>query len=233
MLNPLADAANPLHDVPLMRVFQLDSYVLLLSGKDSLQFLDGLSTNKVDGTCTTVFTKPNAKIIDMVDVICVGENVAIVGHNEFKLNLVNHLNPRILQQDVQIRDITEFNNVFISVDKYPETDNVTSVETFRGWILVAPKSVRIDATMEEEEFHEYRIEKVIPHPGREITSSSHPFNCGLHHLVHESKGCYVGQEILTRMRSRNNTGKSLIRVEGNPIDATTSGKTHSLAIRRD
>ena len=98
-----------------MRVFQLDSYVLLLSGKDCLQFIDGLSTNKVDGTCTTVFTKPNAKIIDMVDVICVGENVAIVGHNEFKINLVNHLNPRILQQDVQIRDISDFNNVFISV----------------------------------------------------------------------------------------------------------------------
>ena len=215
-----------------MRVFQLDSYILLLSGKDCLQFLDGLSTNKVEGTCTTVFTKPNAKIIDMVDVICVDENVALVGHNEFKLDLINHLNKRILQQDVLIRDITDFNNVFISVDKYPENEKVTMVETFRGWILVAPTSVSIDATMEEEEFHEYRIENVIPHPGREITSSSHPFNCGLDHLVHDSKGCYVGQEILTRMRSRGNTGKSLIRVKGNPADATTSGKSHSLAIRR-
>jgi folate-binding Fe-S cluster repair protein YgfZ len=61
----------------------------------------------------------------------------------------------------------------------------------------------------------------------------HPFNCGLDHLVHESKGCYVGQEILTRMRSRNNTGKSLILIEGQPDDATTTGKTHSLAIRRN
>lgn len=215
-----------------MRVLELDSYVLLLSGKDSLQFLDGLSTNKVEGTCTTVFTKPNAKIIDMVEVICVGENVALVGHNEFKQDLVNHLNPRILQQDVQMRDISEFNKVYISVDKYPETENITIVETFRGWIVVAPASISIDATMDEEDFHEHRINNLIPHHGYEITSAYHPFNCGLHHLVHDSKGCYVGQEILTRMRSRNNTGKSLIRVEGNPDDATTSGKTHSLTIRR-
>ena len=74
-----------------MRVYQLDSYVLLLSGRDCLQFLDGLSTNKVDGTCTTVFTKTNAKIIDMVEVIIVGDNVALVGHNPYKNNLLTHL----------------------------------------------------------------------------------------------------------------------------------------------
>lgn len=215
-----------------MRVFQLDSYVLLLSGKDSLQFLDGLSTNKVEGTCTTVFTKQNAKIIDMVEVICVGDNVAIVGHNSFKQNLVGHLNSRILQQDVLIRDISEFNNVFISFDQYPDTENVTMVKTFRGWILVVPKSISIESTMSDKEFNEHRIQNVLPHQEYEITQQVHPFNCGLEHLVHESKGCYVGQEILTRMRSRNNTGKSLVLIEGQPDDATTPGKTHSLVIRR-
>lgn len=169
----------------------------------------------------------------MVEVICVGENVAIVGHNSFKQDLVEHLNSRILQQDVLIRDISEFNNVFISLDEYPETKNVTSVETFRGGILVAPKSISIESTIDEQEFREYRIHNVLPHHGHEITSSMHPFNCGLDHLVHESKGCYVGQEILTRMRSRNSTGKSLILVEGKPEDATTTGKTHSLVIRRN
>ena len=216
-----------------MRVFQLDSYVLLLSGKDSLQFIDGLSTNKVEGSCTTVFTKANAKIIDMVEVICVGDNVAIVGHNSFKQDLLEHLNSRILQQDVLLRDISDFNNVFISLDRYPDTKNVTNVETFRGWILVVPKSIPMESTIDEAEFNEHRIQNILPHQGYEITTSNHPFNCGLDHLVHESKGCYVGQEILTRMRSRNNTGKSLILVEGKPEDATTTGKTHSLAIRRN
>ena len=215
-----------------MRVFQLESYVLLLSGKDSLQFIDGLSTNKVEGTCTTVFTKANAKIIDMVEVICVGDNVAIVGHNSFKQDLLEHLNSRILQQDVLLRDISDFNNVFISLDRYPDTKNVTNVETFRGWILVVPKSIPMESTIDEAEFNEHRIQNILPHQGYEITPSVHPFNCGLHSLVHEAKGCYIGQEILTRMRSRNKMGKTLIRVEGEPKDATTTGENHSLVIRK-
>ncbi|MDA8623124.1 hypothetical protein N9295_01085 [bacterium] len=215
-----------------MRVFQLDSYVLLLSGKDCLKFLDGLSTNKVDGTCTTVFTNSNAKIIDMVEVIVVGENLALVGHSLYKEDLLEHLNSRILQQDVSMRDISEFNNVYISFDEYPKEDNITVVRTFRGWIIVAPTSRIIESTLTLDAFNEYRIQNEIPHQGYEITPSRHPFNCRLEHLVHESKGCYIGQEILTRMRSRGNMGKSLMRIEGTPDDATTVGKTHSLVIHR-
>ena len=216
-----------------MRVYQLDSYVLLLSGRDCLQFLDGLSTNKVDGTCTTVFTKTNAKIIDMVEVIIVGDNVALVRHNQYKNNLLNHLNSRILQQDVVMRDISEFNKVYISFDDYPPSDDITVVNTFRGLIIVAPNSKEITSTLTEDEFNNYRVEQLIPHQGFEITPSVHPFNCGLHELVHEAKGCYIGQEILTRMRSRNKMGKSLIRVDGEPDDAITRGKTHSLVIRKE
>ena len=216
-----------------MRVFQLDSYVLLLSGRDCLKFLDGLSTNKVEGTCTTVFTKTNAKIIDMVEVIVVGENIALVGHNQYKNNLLDHLNSRILQQDVHMRDISEFNKVYISFDEYPVTNDITVVNTFRGWIIVAPNSKEITSTLTEDEFNQYRVDQIIPHHGFEITPASHPFNCGLHDLVHEAKGCYIGQEILTRMRSRNKMGKSLIRVEGEPDDAITRGKAHSLVIRKN
>ncbi len=215
-----------------MRVFQLDSYVLLLSGKDCLKFLDGLSTNKVDATCTTVFTKSNAKIIDMVEVICVGDNVAIVGHNQYKEELLEHLNSRVLQQDVSMRDISEFNNVYISFDEYPVASDITVVKTFRGWIIVSPSSQQIEVTLTDGEFHQHRIDQLIPHQGFEITPSVHPFNCGLHSLVHEAKGCYIGQEILTRMRSRNKMGKTLIRVEGEPKDATTTGENHSLVIRK-
>ena len=46
------------------------------------------------------------------------------------------------------------------------------------------------------------------------------------------KGCYIGQEILARMRSRGRQGKELVK-QTNPVEgATTKGKTHSLAIVR-
>ena len=73
---------------------------------------------------------------------------------------------------------------------------------------------------------------MIPMQGFEITPKYHPLSCGLGELVHESKGCYIGQEIMARMRSRGRQGKELVRLP-NPIDdATTTGISHSLAIRR-
>ena len=67
-----------------MGIIQLDAYVLLLSGGERYSFLDGLSTNKVDHSCSTVLTTTNAKIIDVVDVIEVGENLAVVGYGPYK-----------------------------------------------------------------------------------------------------------------------------------------------------
>jgi len=215
-----------------MGLFQLDSYVLLLSGNDCLTFVDGLSTNKVTGTCTTVFTDQNAKIIDMVDVITVGQNIALVGHAGYKDILLSHLISKILQQDVTLRDITPNNKVYLSTEQWTEREGITVVQTFRGWLIVASHAFPLESTMTLEEFNDYRIENMIPHQGYEITPNVHPFNCGLEHLVHEAKGCYIGQEILTRMRSRNKMGKQLIQVV-NPTDtATTRGTKMSMDIRK-
>ena len=109
---------------------------------------------------------------------------------------------------------------------------MTKRNTWRGWILVAPNSEKIDETMNLHEFNEYRVMNMIPHQGYEITPDNHPLACGLGDLVHEAKGCYIGQEILARMRSRGRQGKELVRLQ-NPVEnATTEGKTHSLAIVR-
>ena len=70
--------------------------VLLLQGQGLFPFLDGLSTNHVDGPCTTVFTTRAAKIIDVCDIIPVGEHVAVVGHAMNREALTAHLSERIL-----------------------------------------------------------------------------------------------------------------------------------------
>ena len=213
-----------------MGVIKLNSYVLIIRGSDRFKFIDGLSTNKVEGDCCTVFTTTAAKVIDMVDVIDMGEFLALVGHEPFKNNVLDHMHKRILGQDIQIGDATQNNSVYFSTTDMDVANNVTKRNTWRGWILVAPNSEMIDETMDFNEFNEYRVMNMIPHQGYEITSNNHPLACGLGNLVHEAKGCYIGQEILARMRSRGRQGKELVRLK-NPVEnATTSGKTHSLVI---
>ena len=215
-----------------MGVVALDGYVLIVRGKNAIAFVDGLSTNKIEGTCTTVFTNSIAKIIDMVDVIDMESFIALVGHGPNKNALLSHLIPRILGQDVQIADASDSNSILLSTENLDVEDGVTKVQTFRGWLIISPHGKEPEVTMSESEFTDWRIENMIPHPGFEITNANHPYACGLGHLVHEDKGCYIGQEILARMMSRGRQGKELIR-EINPIkDATSIGSTHSLAIRR-
>ena len=75
-----------------MGIIQLDAYVLLVSGSDRFSYLDGLSTNKVDQSCSTVLTSTNTKILDVIHVIEVGENLAIVGY-PYKATVLKHLQP--------------------------------------------------------------------------------------------------------------------------------------------
>ena len=232
MLPAHVDVANRSHESERMGVYKLDSYVLIIRGKDRLSFIDGLSTNKVEGDSSTVFTTTAAKIIDLVDVIDMGDFIAIVGHQPYKDNLIQHISKRVLNQDISIADISANNSVYLSTENIVVDDKITKRNTWRGWLLVAPNSESLEADMTEEDFSEYRVANMIPHQGHEITPNVHPLACGLGDLVHEAKGCYIGQEILARMRSRGRQGKELVRLPNPVVGATTIGVNHSLAIVR-
>ena len=104
--------------------------------------------------------------------------------------------------------------------------------SFFGKMVICSTAKPVEVTWSENDFTEYRIQELLPFYGHEISSDVHPLACGLGALVHPQKGCYIGQEILTRMRSRNKMGKQLLRVENPVDDALTVGKTQSLVIRR-
>jgi folate-binding protein YgfZ len=81
----------------------------------------------------------------------------------------------------------------------------------------------------------WRVEHRWPEHDIEITSARHPYACGLESLVHENKGCYLGQEVLTRMRSRGKTGWALVQGSVDdfaPEMITSQSKGQALAIVR-
>ena len=96
-----------------------EAYTLLLQGEHILEFINGLSTNLVTGPCTTVFTSRAAQIVDVCEVIPVGENVALVGFHPQKNQLIKHLSDRILGQPISISDISDLNDVFIGLPDEP------------------------------------------------------------------------------------------------------------------
>ena len=206
--------------------------VLWMTGEGLLEFIDGLSSNLVDGPCTTVFMTPKAKIVDVVDVVPKDNGVALIGWGRNKESLLNLLTERSIGRLVNILDVSHLNQVLLSIDQPSDEAGVTIHKSFFGWMRIASVSQSMEPSWTLEEWTEYRIGAVLPYFDHEINDRYHPLACGLGALVHEQKGCYVGQELMARMRSRGRQGHQLVAhnvvVEG----ATTAGQTGSLSIQR-
>lgn len=209
-----------------------DAYTLLLQGERLLDFINGLSTNLVNGPCTTVFTNRAAQIVDVCEVIPVGDSIALVGFLSQKDMLIKHLSDRILGQPITISDISGLNDVFIGLPDEPHPPGTTVHQSHFGTVYVIPKKLEQEPSWTDDEWTEHRIANMVPFYGHEITPHVHPLACGLGDLVHPQKGCYVGQEVLTRMRSRGKLGRRLSKVDNPAKNATTVGTTHSLVLER-
>lgn len=226
-----------------------DGNLSIWRGSDVLKFIDGLSTNHVLDLCKgefrqTTFTTAQAKVIDRVGLFHMGEFVAVLSHRPFWKELLIHISPRILGQDVSISDATDKNNYFVQfaedgpkMGEFISQNGITIARSTSEYnLLVSSKDneVTVDSTMEA--FHQWRIEHTVPWAGFEITNKYHAYACGLIHDVHESKGCYIGQELLTRMRTRNKMGRKLVSIpsiDAKESEITTHGTNRSLAIVRD
>ena len=224
-----------------------ESYTSIWRGADCLKLIDGLSCNKVIGlekghVIQTAIMNNRAKIIDFVTVINFGEFLALVGFMPNYEEMINFITPKILQSDVSISDVSHLNDVMIIYDeeltietgRFLAEDNITYAKIYPDLtIAISAKSNSLDVDSTEKEFHEWRINRVIPWYNYEIRKNVTPYASGLNEFVHESKGCFAGQEILTRMRTRNKGIKNLIKIENNSIEdkkITTRGSENSLAI---
>jgi folate-binding protein YgfZ len=63
-----------------------------------------------------------------------------------------------------------------------------------------------------EQFEALRIAAGLPGPGHELTEDYIPLEANLWDSVSFSKGCYIGQEIIARMESRNRMAKTLVKL---------------------
>ena len=219
-------------------------------GKDAIKFLNGLSTNKIDKIpenkviSTTVLTE-KAKILDVLHIFNLNNMIISIGNSDNSEQLFSFINKKILLQDIQLQNISSLNKVDIVYDDLL-ADNSNSVQSNNGITTVnidgyynfeiysVANAVDFEY-MSDDVFDQWRIDNLIPWHGHEISNKKNPYQCGLGNYVHENKGCYTGQEILTRMRSRNKGIYELKQVKNNEVEdkyITTKGVNLSLALLR-
>jgi len=231
------------------RVAYDDAALTVWRGSDALKFIDGLSSNKIVDMIQgevrqTVFTSTQAKIVDLATIFHMGGFLAVQTHKSQLESLLQHVTPRILDQEVAIVDVTSQNIFCIEygvsntkVGTFESRDEITHGYISENYsLLIASLNVECISTNDTESFHEWRIENKIPWNGFEISTRNHPLSVGLGQLVHPAKGCYIGQEVLARMISRGRQGKILVKIENGTTDEkfiTTPGQKYSLAIVRE
>ena len=162
-----------------------NAHALIFTGADVEKFLDGLSSNKVEinnnKVIDTLVLDNKAKIIAQLHIFKLNNMYISVTIADNFNKMIDYLNGKILSQDVTISNVSNLNHIEI----------------------YSKKLDRLYFDGDEKSFTDWRIRNSIPWYGYEISSSVNPYQCGLGYQVHENKGCFTGQEILTRMRTRN------------------------------
>ena len=85
------------------------------------------------------------------------------------------------------------------------------VETKPDWIARLESAGAIPATPDEA--RTVRLEHGKPRYGEDIFDTTLPQETQQMHAVHFTKGCYIGQEIVERIRSRGHVNRLLIKLE--------------------
>jgi aminomethyltransferase len=87
----------------------------------------------------------------------------------------------------------------------------------RVWRIIAPAADRALLTagiMEADAaaVHAVRLERGTPRYGEDITEANIAHETGLLEAIHFSKGCYIGQEIVERVRARGHVNRQLVHL---------------------
>lgn len=229
-----------------MPLFDLSARAKLrLTGSDRVRFLNGQVTNdvrKANANLSMPACVLNAKgKTDALVFISAGPaELLIDAEAEQHETLVQRLDRYIIADDVTVEDVSgEFSLFHVTGESAPALPNDAHWRRakrfgFVGWDLVAPAAEH-DSILQLLSAHEplldaeaaerLRIEQGIPRWGLELTDQIIPVEANLaDDAIDYAKGCYIGQEVISRMKMSGQMSKrlrGLVSLDGSPLARAT------------
>jgi len=200
-----------------------------ITGTDRLRFLNGQITNDlrkatekvaIEACVLNAKGKMNAHIF----VNALAECFSVDAERELRETLCTRLERYVIADDVQIEDVTDQFSLFhVLTEESPtlEHGRIFSVRRFaeQGWDVWS-EAARHDAVwqqlssafafLDSTAAEVMRIEQGIPRWGCELTEEIIPIEANLEQrTIDYEKGCYIGQEVISRMKMSGQTNKRL------------------------
>jgi folate-binding protein YgfZ len=202
---------------------------LRVTGADRFRFLNGQITNDLRKANETVAIEAcvlnaKGKLNAHVFVSALGEGFVIDAEPELRETLRTRLERYVIADDVQIEDVTDEFSLFHVLTEQPPahgSGRIVSARRFSatGWDIWSD-SVRHDAVqhdlalacrfIDSAAADVMRIEQGLPRWGRELTDEIIPIEANLEErTIDYQKGCYLGQEVISRIKMSGQTNKRL------------------------
>jgi tRNA-modifying protein YgfZ len=211
-----------------------------VTGADRLRFLNGQITNdlrKASETSAIEACVLNAKgkINAHIFLSALGECFLGDAEPDVREALKARLERYVIADDVKIEDVTDqFSLYHVLSRQSPALENCRIISACRfaepGWDVWVD-SAQHDVLLRElssewmicdsDTAEVMRIEQGIPRWGRELTEEIIPIEANLERrTIDYQKGCYIGQEVISRMKMSGQTNKrlcGLISLDDTPL----------------
>jgi tRNA-modifying protein YgfZ len=200
-----------------------------VTGTDRLRFLNGQITNDLRkaterSAIEACILNAKGKIDAHVFVSASGEAFLVNAEADLRERLKVRLERYVIADDVQVDDVSDQFSLFHVLSQQSpalECGQIVSVRRFAesGWDIwgdaaqhdVLLKKLSLRWTLCDSDAAEVmRIEQGIPRSGRELTQEIIPIEANLEQrTIDYEKGCYIGQEVISRMKMSGQTNKRL------------------------
>jgi folate-binding protein YgfZ len=196
-----------------------------VTGEDRARLLHAMTTNHVQGmkpgeTQYTFFLNAQGQIQADAYVLCYEDHFLLDVEPETRHSVYEHLDRFIIADDVTLEDVTDQTFAL----------GLGGAELKRIYGPVADKEAALKSLTNggavlasAEDAETFRIMHFRPRYGRDITDRSLPQETQQKRAVHFQKGCYLGQEIVERVRSRGHINRLLMGFTGDSEHAPAPG----------
>ena len=220
-----------------------------LTGEDRARLLHAMCTNNIhalkpDEGCYAFFLSAQGRILCDAHILCRPDHFLVGTEPETRVKLMEHLDRFIIADDVTLEDVTsstaclavegpqaeaKLRELGAPIPENPDCSEewgprlIYKISDERLRVITFPGdtdlTARLGTEADAEAANVVRLERGTPRYGEDILEKHLVQETRQLQAVHFSKGCYIGQEIVERVRSRGAVHKGLagITIDANQV----------------